>query len=694
MAERQSGNMDTGTGTGSTDGTGGTGSKTSNSVRHDPQFKSSNNSVASLIDEVFDGNSVKSAPLRAPPPPSQTAGTLPEQYERVRAARRNFLRAVQLGGVGGYARQSVASYPDGLGCIDVVGDSRQLGCQNVHNLQNRSNFSMSLDPAKLECLACAERHLFLRKDKPVCIVAADHNFSPMLPAHFGTNCVGIIRVEDGTLSEIHSLFRDIFRGYIRPAGTLPPGSIILIGSVSHLAQTGLQQYAEDLTRTLSILGSEVGPGVTTAPYVPVPLGGLVAEDLIRDLMDFDTWLLGSGLGDLQTLPATRDRFWETVGNVSNVVVEGGPRSLFLPASIRNPRKQRFVSGAIYHPATLDPLKEEEEAGIVSCLLKEVSGLLSLKLDLSPAFARGGVSPTSGPTRNRIAFLGASHTQRLSALAASSDDFNSILLPRWAPDESKVVKVVAALENLSLGEDDYMIVDIFSNTAFMGTDERGIPMLPEKGEDGRFHITGSLEVAPQSILKRSMALCSPILAAAKAKVVFMLPVLRYLTSGCCADSEHITNREDADYPMIVASAGESVKRVLEAEITKRGLAATIFSPMAAFDTADNAAATVSSSGLSIWGRADGVHLTETAYRDILTHLVEHIRSTCKEDNTRRRLASIVPVKPASGANTIATIPQTPAWMSGEADMARGRGGWRGRGPRGRGGWRGRRAGWPY
>ena len=117
-------------------------------------------------------------------------------------------------------------------------------------------------------------------------------------------------------------------------------------------------------------------------------------------------------------------------------------------------------------------------------------------------------------------------------------------------------------------------------------------------------------------------------------------------------------------------------------------------MEAFDRPDNVADTVSSAGLSIWGRADGVHLTETAYKDILMHLVDHIRTTGKEDSTRKRLASIVPVIPASGANTSTSSVKTPAWISGEADMARGRGGWRGRGPRGRGGWRGRRAGWPY
>ena len=693
MAEKTSVTMDTGTGTGSTGSTGGT-EGTAPHTRHAPLFKSTTNSIPSCNDDVFSDNSDKSAPLRALPPPSQIAGTLPEQYERVRAARRNFLRAVQLGGVGGYSRQSTPSYPDGIGCIDVVGDARQLGCQNVHNLQSRSNFSLSLDPTSLECLACAEKHLFIRRDRPVCIVAADHNFSPLLPAHFGSNCVGIIRVEDGTLSEILSLFRDVFRRYIRPAGSLPPGSIVLIGSVAHLAQTGLQQYTEDLTRSLAILGSEVGSGVTTIPYIPIPLGGITAEDLIRDLMDFDSWLLGSGLGELQTLPATREVFWETVGTDRNVVVEGGHRALFLPTSIRNPRKQRFVSGAIYHPAAIDPLNEQDEARIVTSLLKEVSGLLSLKLDLSPVFARGGASPASGPSKIRLAFLGASHTQRLSALAAAGGVFNDILLPRWVPDETNVKRVTDALENLSLGEDDIMIVDLFSNTAFMGTDERGIPMLPEKGEDGRFHIMGNLEVAPPSLLKRTMGMCSPILAAAKAKIVFTLPILRYLTRGCCTDPAHITNMDEADYPHIVASAVEVVKGVLEAEISKRGLAASIFNPMAAFDSTETAAETRSSSGLSIWGRADGVHLTDTAYKDILTHLIEHIRTSGTEDSTRKRLASIVPVIPASGANATPTLITTPAWMSGEADMSRGRGGWRGRGPRGRGGWRGRSAGWPY
>ena len=258
--------------TGSSGSTGGGSGNTG--TRHDPhlQRKIVNSANSVLNDDVFAGHSDKSASLRAPPPPSQTAGSLPAQYARVRAARRMFMRATQLNSISGFSRQPAPGYPDGIGHFDVQGDFRQLACQNVHNIKERSNFSMSLDPAKLECLACTERHLFIRNDNPACIVAADQNFSPLLPAKIGLDCIGVIRVEDGSLAEITALFRDVFRNYIRPAGCLPPGSIILLGSISHLAMNGLQQYVEDLVRYLAIISSEVGGGCHCHSLCSCPAG--------------------------------------------------------------------------------------------------------------------------------------------------------------------------------------------------------------------------------------------------------------------------------------------------------------------------------------------------------------------------------------------------------------------------------------
>jgi len=213
--------------------------------------KKPQSNISDFNDEVFTSHSDKCASPRAPPPPSQTAGQLPAQYNRVRAARKIATRATVLGGFGSFPRTPAAVYPDSIGHIDVQGDTRHLACQNVHNLREKSNFSLSLNPANLECLGCAEKHKLFRGVNPVFVVASDHNFSPILPAALGKDCVGIVRVEDGKLVEILGLFRDIFREHMRPAGQFPPGSVVMLGSLSHLAMYGLQHYVEEMVRVAS-----------------------------------------------------------------------------------------------------------------------------------------------------------------------------------------------------------------------------------------------------------------------------------------------------------------------------------------------------------------------------------------------------------------------------------------------------------
>jgi hypothetical protein len=241
-------------------------------------------------------------------------------------------------------------------------------------------------------------------------------------------------------------FRDVFSNHIRPAGCLPPGSIVLLGSISHLALNGLQQYVEDLVRYLAIISSEVGGGgATVIPYVPIPLAGITSDELLRDMIDLDSWIIGSGLGDLYTLQATRALFWDTLGLDASVVIDGGSRTLFLPANAKNPRSQ--VSGSICPPASLDPVGEDKEAVIITCLIGEISSLLSLKLDPSPDFARGGAAPNCELATRRVAYLGASHTKRMSALAVAGGGTTGTLLPRWASDRNTVTSIAETVANL-------------------------------------------------------------------------------------------------------------------------------------------------------------------------------------------------------------------------------------------------------
>ena len=57
----------------------------------------------------------------------------------------------------------------------------------------------------------------------------------------------VIRAKDGLLSDLESIFKDVFRNFCRPEGVLLLGSIILIGSDSHVSLLGLSMYAKAMS---------------------------------------------------------------------------------------------------------------------------------------------------------------------------------------------------------------------------------------------------------------------------------------------------------------------------------------------------------------------------------------------------------------------------------------------------------------
>ena len=89
-------------------------------------------------------------------------------------------------------------------------------------------------------------------------------FPAVLPAG-DSDCVAIVRVEDGSLVDLESAFCERFRAFLKPHGNLTPGSVVLIASLSHLKVCGLHDYAECLVKTFVSLTAEVGTGVELVP---------------------------------------------------------------------------------------------------------------------------------------------------------------------------------------------------------------------------------------------------------------------------------------------------------------------------------------------------------------------------------------------------------------------------------------------
>jgi hypothetical protein len=63
---------------------------------------------------------------------------------------------------------------------------------------------------------------------------------------------------------------------------------------------------------------------------------------------------------------------------------------------------------------------------------------------------------------------------------------------WIPKSGKIGKLCETLKKLNLIEIDTVVMDSMSNTAYLGTDEDGLPIPAEKSvEDGWYHLSGDL-----------------------------------------------------------------------------------------------------------------------------------------------------------------------------------------------------------
>ena len=93
--------------------------------------------------------------------------------------------------------------------------------------------------------------------KPICICVTDQAFMANLSGGGPGNCVPVVRIEGGTLEELADMVCERFEGVV-----VPPGSVILLGSASHLYTAGATIYALDWTKVVADLGKRMGGGAS------------------------------------------------------------------------------------------------------------------------------------------------------------------------------------------------------------------------------------------------------------------------------------------------------------------------------------------------------------------------------------------------------------------------------------------------
>jgi hypothetical protein len=171
----------------------------------------------------------------------------------------------------------------------------------------------------------------------------------------------------------------------------------------------------------------------------------------------------------------------------------------------------------------------------------------------------------------------------------------------------------------------------------------------------------------------------------AKVVFVIPLPRYVLSGCCKETEHVSNRLSGELATEFAGAKKCLHE--SADMGEKTGKAGLINLLIFFGSCESPPQDLKTlDGTSIWA-GDGVHLTSNASRVAARKLMADLVRGGEEGepaNKRMRLESIVPA-PAPAKKKGAAVgqpptspprpvlPPPPLWLSGQLPPSqRGRG----------------------
>ncbi len=118
-------------------------------------------------------------------------------------------------------------------------------------------------------------------------------------------------------------------------------------------------------------------------------------------------------------------------------------------------------------------------------------------------------------------------------------------PNKTPVEELVIKVEEALRELT--SNDVVVLHLYDNIAYMARSEEGGDLPIRQYVNGEFHVEGDLVIAGKDRLFIYFKNTLPLLRLLDGRrVVFLIPLPRYILAGCCEQADHAPNRAGPDF----------------------------------------------------------------------------------------------------------------------------------------------------
>jgi hypothetical protein len=145
------------------------------------------------------------------------------------------------------------------------------------------------------------------------------------------------------------------------------------------------------------------------------------------------------------------------------------------------------------------LDENTERKIITAMLKEISASYGVKINLFPNLERGMATPVEENSGGQIILIGASHVYRTAEYLPAATI--TLATPSFKPSKEKIVELEHQIDRLDLNESDTVVLALLSNTAYMGTNDDGLPLPAYRAGDGSYHIIGTLKTTPPTTIKK-------------------------------------------------------------------------------------------------------------------------------------------------------------------------------------------------
>jgi hypothetical protein len=78
----------------------------------------------------------------------------------------------------------------------------------------------------------------------------------------------------------------------------------------------------------------------------------------------------------------------------------------------------------------------------------------------------------------------------------------------------------------------VVLDLLSDSAFIGSSDEGLPITVQSGSDCKYHFEGILNMAPGTVIKKVLSDCDSVANAMGCMDIILLALMpRYISSRC-------------------------------------------------------------------------------------------------------------------------------------------------------------------